>query len=159
MDILFEVSCAGLTLRVYNDCVSLSPNGTLGLLTKGMAGERKIYYKDITSVQFKPSTKLLSGFIEFYFAGHNTQKQGGVLFAGTTNDNRFTFYNKFLPDMLKINDYIQSQINRPTAVVVESAPSQAASPVDELRKYKQLLDDGIITQAEFDAKKKQLLGL
>ena len=61
--------------------------------------------------------------------------------------------------MLKINDYIQSQINRPTAVVVESAPSQAASPVDELRKYKQLLDDGIITQAEFDAKKKQLLGL
>ena len=159
MDILFEVSCAGLTLRVYNDCVSLSPNGTLGLLTKGMAGERKIYYKDITSVQFKPSTKLLSGFIEFYFAGHNTQKQVGGLFAGTTNDNRFTFYNKFLPDMLKINDYIQSQINRPTAVVVESAPSQAASPVDELRKYKQLLDDGIITQAEFDAKKKQLLGL
>ena len=29
----------------------------------------------------------------------------------------------------------------------------------ELRKYKELLDDGIITQEEFDAKKKQLLGL
>lgn len=30
---------------------------------------------------------------------------------------------------------------------------------DEIRKYKQLLDDGIITQEEFEAKKKQLLGL
>ena len=35
----------------------------------------------------------------------------------------------------------------------------SVSSADELRKYKQLLDDGIITQEEFDAKKKQLLGL
>lgn len=33
------------------------------------------------------------------------------------------------------------------------------SNADEIRKYKQLLDDGVITQEEFDAKKKQLLGL
>ena len=33
------------------------------------------------------------------------------------------------------------------------------SNADELRKYKGLLDDGIISQDEFDAKKKQLLGL
>ena len=33
------------------------------------------------------------------------------------------------------------------------------SNADEIRKYKGLLDDGIITQEEFDAKKKQLLGL
>lgn len=30
---------------------------------------------------------------------------------------------------------------------------------DELKKYKELLDSGVITQEEFDAKKKQLLGL
>ena len=30
---------------------------------------------------------------------------------------------------------------------------------DELKKYKDLLDSGVISQAEFDAKKKQLLGL
>lgn len=33
------------------------------------------------------------------------------------------------------------------------------SSADELREYKKLLDDGIITQEEYDAKKKQLLGL
>ena len=29
---------------------------------------------------------------------------------------------------------------------------------DEIRELKDLLDDGILTQEEFDAKKKQLLG-
>lgn len=33
------------------------------------------------------------------------------------------------------------------------------SSADELKKYKELLDSGVITQEEFDAKKKQLLGL
>ena len=33
------------------------------------------------------------------------------------------------------------------------------SNADEIKKYKELLDSGIITQEEFDAKKKQLLGL
>ncbi len=33
------------------------------------------------------------------------------------------------------------------------------SNADELKKYKELLDNGIITQDEFDQKKKQLLGL
>ena len=33
------------------------------------------------------------------------------------------------------------------------------SPADELKKYKELLDCGVITQEEFEAKKKQILGL
>lgn len=33
------------------------------------------------------------------------------------------------------------------------------SPADEIRKFKELLNDGIITQEEFDAVKKRLLGL
>lgn len=41
-----------------------------------------------------------------------------------------------------------------------SAVTDAADrTVEELKKYKELLDAGIITQDEFDAKKKQLLGL
>ena len=40
-----------------------------------------------------------------------------------------------------------------------SAAAPAADPTEELVKWKQLLDQGILTQEEFDAKKKQLLGL
>jgi len=37
--------------------------------------------------------------------------------------------------------------------------SSAVSSADEIKKFKELLDSGVITQEEFDAKKKQLLGL
>ena len=40
---------------------------------------------------------------------------------------------------------------------VDAAP--AFSPADEIKKYKELLDMGAITQEEFDAKKRQLLNL
>lgn len=41
-----------------------------------------------------------------------------------------------------------------------AAPSAASvSPAEELKKFKELLDMGAITQEEFDAKKKQILGL
>ncbi len=49
----------------------------------------------------------------------------------------------------------QNSSSKPSTVV----QNVAASGADELKKYKDLLNDGIITQEEFDAKKKQILGL
>lgn len=45
------------------------------------------------------------------------------------------------------------------SVTEEHVQNSSYSSADELLKFKQLLDSGIITQDEFDAKKKQLLGL
>ena len=45
----------------------------------------------------------------------------------------------------------------PVAAIKQDAPPQ--SNAEEIKKFKELLDSGIITQEEFDAKKKQLLGL
>ena len=46
---------------------------------------------------------------------------------------------------------------------VEQQPQQqqqaAADPMEELKKYKEMLDAGLITQEDYDAKKKQLLGV
>ena len=51
--------------------------------------------------------------------------------------------------------------NHKDTVKVEIANQRRApaSNADELKKYKELLDMGVISQEEFDAKKKQLLGL
>ena len=38
-------------------------------------------------------------------------------------------------------------------------PQTQGSAADEIKKFKELLDSGIITEDEFNAKKKQLLGL
>ena len=43
---------------------------------------------------------------------------------------------------------------QPASVVINNS-----SNADELKKYKELLDMGVISQEEFDAKKKELLGL
>lgn len=47
----------------------------------------------------------------------------------------------------------------PARDVGESTPAAADGVPEELEKYKRLLDNGVITQEEFEAKKKQLLGL
>ena len=49
----------------------------------------------------------------------------------------------------------QQEKSKP-APVIEATKSDEA---DQIKKYKELLDSGVITQEEFDAKKKQLLGL
>ncbi|MBQ7161516.1 MAG: SHOCT domain-containing protein [Clostridia bacterium] len=68
--------------------------------------------------------------------------------------------------MLKNRDEIHEAIskllvdrqNKPvsTTTIKQEIPQSNA---DELKKYKELLESGVITQEEFDAKKKQLLGL
>lgn len=56
-----------------------------------------------------------------------------------------------------ITDILLKRQNKETKT--ETIIKQETSNADELKKYKDLLDSGIITQEEFDAKKKQLLGL
>ena len=55
------------------------------------------------------------------------------------------------------NLLIERQQEKVNATVVASAPK--TDEADQIKKYKDLLDSGVITQEEFDAKKKQLLGL
>ena len=52
-----------------------------------------------------------------------------------------------------------ASVTESASVEVEVATTPQNENIDELKKYKELLDQGIITQEEFDAKKKQLLGL
>lgn len=47
----------------------------------------------------------------------------------------------------------------PAIAPAPSSVPQASSNLDDLKKIKELLDAGIITQEEFEAKKKQILGL
>lgn len=50
-------------------------------------------------------------------------------------------------------------IERQQARNAQTVKGNSEGNADELKKYKELLDNGVISQEEFDAKKKQLLGL
>ena len=54
---------------------------------------------------------------------------------------------------------IERQQQKAGSSAKQSTPTPQTGNADELKKYKELFDSGVITQEEFDAKKKQLLGL
>lgn len=75
-----------------------------------------------------------------------------------TSSGRLRF--KFMKNNAEIHTalsklIVERQKNNNQATVQRNVASNA----DEVKKFKELLDSGIITQEEFDKKKKQLLGL
>ena len=54
---------------------------------------------------------------------------------------------------------VLEEVKRLSKETKDTSTPQQVSSADEILKFKSLLDNGIITQEEFDAKKKQLLGL
>ena len=76
----------------------------------------------------------------------------------STSSGHITFY--LLPSPKDVHQSIsQLLIDRQNAVRSMTKSELSSSQADELKKYKNLLDSGIITQEEFEAKKKQLLNL
>lgn len=74
---------------------------------------------------------------------------GKISFLAIKNtDKIYEIINNLLVDRQKEKTH-----NTGTTIV------QSSDEADQLKKYKDLLDSGVITQEEFDAKKKQLLGL
>lgn len=65
-----------------------------------------------------------------------------------------TNYNELKIKQNEVKEFFEDKIMN-----VHKSSDSNNSAADEIRKFKGLLDDGIITQEEFDAKKKQLLGL
>lgn len=77
----------------------------------------------------------------------------------STSSGRITFF--LIPERNKVHKaisdlIIERQIKPKETVIKQEAPQSNA---DELKKYKDLLDNGVITPEEFEAKKKQLLEL
>lgn len=70
-------------------------------------------------------------------------------------EQNFFFMKSELNTAIQVRDYI-SNFGAEKATVPEG---KVVSVVEEIRGLKGLLDDGILTQEEFDAKKRRLLGI
>lgn len=111
-----------------------------------MAGERYV------TKNFERQLNFYQDILNFILQDTMFQNSGG-LFSGTSNENRFYFYNKQLKEMLGLKNILnQSQVLK----TINKVKFQAA---DELLKYKKLLEAEAITQEEYDEKKNQLLRL
>ncbi len=117
---------------------------------------KTIPINSLTSVQLKAPGAVLGGFLQFSIAGGIERKGAGSIDA-VKDENSFLIRKETYETAKKIKEYLDDKIankNSGGTTVV-----QQTSAADELKKFKELLDSGVITQEEFDAKKKQLLGL
>ena len=76
----------------------------------------------------------------------------------STSSGRVSFW--LLSNRKDVHEALSDQIAKfqNTQTTAPYSTVSTNSPADELKKYKELLDSGVITQEEFDAKKKHLLG-
>lgn len=75
--------------------------------------------------------------------------------------HKITFFasgNKVKMKWINVGE-INEFVNYVKENIGEKSSGSSTSAADEIRKYKELLDEGIITAEEFEQKKKQLLGL
>ncbi len=155
--IYFLQGVRGRKMTVYPDKAVIKTEVTVGSFLTGNVsdGEKTIYYADCVGVQFKESG-IQIGYFQLETAANTMNRRASNFF----NENSFTFDLTTTTNehMKEVRDYIQGQI-RAIKSGIYSTQTSAPSAADELKKYKELLDMGAITQEEFDVKKKQLLGL
>lgn len=141
-------------LKIYEDrCVLSVQKNFMSFLTQNLLnGDKEFYYENLTSIQHKQASKWINGYIQFEYPGSHSSSND------FNSENSFAFQLAKL-DNEKVNqavEYIRGKIKEARN---PKATSAALSPAEELKKFKELLDIGVISQEEFDAKKKQLLGL
>jgi len=145
----------GRHLFVYEDKIVINTEVTLGSLFTGNVtdGEKTIYYVDCVGIQFKQSGALI-GYLQLETSAGQMNNKHSNFFA----ENSFTYDTTKISndEMAKIVDYIKERIDTYKNKGVNVTNVSAA---DEIKKFKELLDADIITKDEFEAKKKQLLGL
>lgn len=141
-------------MDVYEDRVVITVKEGFGsFLTGNMDGGAKtIYYEDCVGIQVKkPNLLCTVGYLQLETAS------GVVKNPNQFNANSFPF-KKFNEKIEEVVSYVCERIEKAKSEK-KNGSNASISGADEIKKYKDLLDAGIISQDEFDIKKKQLLGL
>ena len=147
---LFSIEGKDTVLEVFEDYCTLSSKKNFWSGVRGKLGGTELRYSQLTAVQFKPASLFMHEYILLEYPG--CPNDGNIYLR----DNSFTFEKKHDKDgqCEKAVEYIRKRIAE-----CKSGGTPNYSAADELKKYKELLDSGAITQEEYDMKKKELLGL
>jgi hypothetical protein len=141
----------------YNGTMILTDNGIIikrgvkGFLLGGgmLRGEKTIPYSSIVAVQLKKAG-FVAGYLQLTLTGGSESKAG--LFQSTTDENSVNFSKGKNEIFAEAKELIEKRI-------FQAKGGPVKSDADDLEKFAQLRDKGIISGEEFNAKKKQLLGL
>ncbi len=149
----------GSTLEIYDTYIIINHMQTgfmNNALNGGALGGKKIDIKNLTSIQFREPAGFTVGFIQFAYPG-SVESKGGVA-AMINDENSIPIQPSMVEQAREIVSFIEKRKDELTAPQANTVIQQT-SAADEIKKFKELLDMGVISQEEFDAKKKELLSL
>lgn len=150
-DAIFFLEGIGSRLFVYENRLVLERHGLVGSTLTGFSGNKTIPITSVQSVEFKEGSSILNGYLRFSYPG-SEEKRGGV-YNATDDQNAIVFKKKQNSLAQEIKSYIENHMGNNSKTTIVNQSSNA----DEILKLKNLLDKGIITQEEFEQKKKDLL--
>jgi len=130
-------------------CISRKGASLLTLLNQGIQGDKVIPLHQITAVQLQEPGAFFRGYLRLSINGRDPVGGGMEV---VQDENAVLFDKRSLKEFEALRDVIQARIN----VAPNSSPISAA---DEIGKLAALRDKGFLTDDEFTAKKRQLLGL
>jgi hypothetical protein len=147
-----EVKGVNGQIRFDGREVTISRKGVLGFLTQGFKGEKSIDVEHISSIQFKNAGLMLNGYIQFAFIGGRESKAG--IFDASQDENTVMFSIGQQKVFEQLRDAVKKRGQE-----LRTPSGQPSGVSDEVEKLAGLRDRGILTDEEFQAKKRQLLGL
>lgn len=115
---------------------------------------KEIRIQSLTGIEIKEPGRILAGYIQFIFSG-SSETQGYTRIDAVKNENTVTFSKKHRDDIMRCKSLVEEYMNNSKG----NDKTGTSSTADELKKFADLRDQGVLTEEEFNQKKKQLLGI
>jgi hypothetical protein len=141
-------------LLLLEDRVRIQRREEKTFLNQGFKGQKDILFSQISSVYLKKATTLGNGYIHFSLLGRDESRGPDP----TRDENTVMFRGARQPDFDKIKAAIETKMAAARTTVTRPRLS-TMSYIEELEQLAVLRNKGVITEEEFAAKKRQILGI
>ena len=161
---IIEIEGTTGKISVYKDYLIISRHGLFAFATQGgYKGDRTIYYKDLTAIEYKKPSLVSNGYFQFILAGTSQTRASVGIFGSSLksakDENTIilrAFNSKIPPLSEKVNEILQERLK-----VVKSSATQtintSQSLADEIAKLAELKGKGLLDDEEFMIAKQKLL--
>lgn len=150
--VLFKLNGVYSKLYLHDDKIVIKRKGTLSKLTQWLFKcNKSIYLTQISSIKVREGTTFINGYIQFTLTGGNQNTKEIINATKDKNSIIFAKSNNKLVEEIKLKI---EEIKQPMEDLLK-----LQSGSEEIIKYKELLDQKIITEEEFAIKKNELSNL
>ena len=144
-------------VTLYQGKVVISrPKGLSTALLHGFKGDKELRLAKITSVQLREPGAITAGYLQFEVGGGITSTRG--LWEATSDENTVVFAKAQLNSFLEFKAAVDAALDGAERPSTPAPTAPAASAVEQIRQWKDLLDSGAITADEYEAQKRKILG-